>query len=106
MAPRYWPYPSQAINIQIFYYGMPTALVNNTDAADWDPLQLEVLQRGIDYQLALRWGQTVSGDAGATYSRYQAALAKAMNADRHPLRPGSPLGNLERQKYPQPRLIS
>jgi hypothetical protein len=101
-----WPYPSQNINMQVFYLGMPTTLVNTSDTADWDPLHLEVLQRAIDYQLALRWGQTVSGDAGACYSRYGAALAKAMPADRSPLRTGHPLTSLSRDNYPQPRLLS
>lgn len=99
-----WPYPSQNINIQVFYLGMPTTLVNTTDTADWDPLHLEVLQRAIDYQLALRWGQTVSGDPGATFSRYQSSLAKAMPADRSPLRSPNVLpGNGSR--YPQSSLI-
>lgn len=101
-----WPYPSQNINIQVFYLGMPAALVNTTDTADWDVNLLELLQRAIDYQLAIRFGNTVSGDVSATYTRYEACLAKAANADRSPLRAGRPLGVMSRGEYPQPRLLS
>jgi hypothetical protein len=79
-----WPWPSTDTNLQFVYSIKPAVLTSTTDAADWDPVQLEVLQRAIDYQCALRFGATVSGDPNGCMARYQAALAKAAPTDKTP----------------------
>lgn len=77
-----WPAPSTARNWPIIYYRRPATLVNNTDEADWDPLQLTVLQRAIDVQLCIRWTTIMAGDAETCQKRYEKALNLAINNDR------------------------
>lgn len=77
-----WPAPSTTRNWPILYYRKPSTLVNNTDVADWDPLQLTVLQRAIDYQLALRFGTVLAGTPKECEEALQRALALAINNDR------------------------
>jgi hypothetical protein len=77
-----WPYPSQSRNWPIIYYRRPATLVNNSDEADWDPLNLEVLQRAIDVQLAMRFGPVMHGDVDQCEKDYRAALNKAIANDK------------------------
>lgn len=77
-----WPAPSTTRNWPIVYYRRPAQLVNNTDEADWDPLQLTVLQRAIDYQMAIRFGTVLAGNVQDCYASYQKALNLAINNDR------------------------
>jgi hypothetical protein len=77
-----WPAPSTTRNWPIVYYRRPAQLVNNTDEADWDPLQLTVLQRAIDYQLAIRYTTVMAGDAKTCHDNYLKALNLAVNNDR------------------------
>lgn len=88
-----WPYPSQTRNWAIVYYRRPATLVNNSDEADWDPLNLEVLQRAIDVQLALRFGPIMHGDVNQCEKDYRAALNKAIVNDKENAnRPGTGRG--------------
>lgn len=77
-----WPAPSTTRNWPCIYYRLPATLVNDTDEADWDPLQIEVLQRAIDYQLAVRFGPIMHGDADTCLKHYEKALNLAVNNDR------------------------
>jgi hypothetical protein len=77
-----WPYPSQSRNWAIIYYRRPATLVNNSDVADWDPLNLEVLQRAIDVQLAIRFGPVMHGDVDQCEKDYRSALNKAIANDK------------------------
>ena len=77
-----WPAPSTTRNWPIVYYRRPAQLVNNTDEADWDPLQLTVLQRAIDYQMAIRFTTVLAGTVKDCYEAYQKALNLAINNDR------------------------
>lgn len=77
-----WPAPSTTRNWPIIYYRRPAQLINNTDEADWDPLQLTVLQRAIDYQMAIRFGTVLAGTVKDCYEAYQKALNLALNNDR------------------------
>lgn len=77
-----WPAPSTTRNWPIIYYRRPAQLVNNTDEADWDPLQLTVLQRAIDYQMAIRFTTVLAGTVKDCYEAYQKALNLAVNNDK------------------------
>lgn len=77
-----WPYPDLDREYPIIYYRMPATLVNTTDVADWDPLHLEVLQRAIDYQLAIRFGDVVAGTAEACEKRFTTSNARAIDYDK------------------------
>lgn len=87
-----WPYSDTTVGTPFFYYIKPATLANVSDEADWDTSHLELLQRAIDYQLAIRFGATVSGDSAVCYARYQAALAKARPADKTQAKNNNPLG--------------
>ena len=77
-----WPAPSTTRNWPIFYYRRPAQLINGTDEADWDPLQLTVLQRAIDYQMAIRFTTVLAGPVKDCYEAYQKALNLALNNDK------------------------
>lgn len=77
-----WPAPSTTRNWPIVYYRRPAQLINNTDEADWDPLQLTVLQRAIDYQMAIRFTTVLAGTVKDCYEAYQKALNLAVNNDK------------------------
>lgn len=85
------PYPSTNTNLPFTYYRRPANLVNTSDAADWDPQSLEVLQRAIDYQLAIRYGSLPAGDSNKCYERYERALVLAMPNDKTSVRRGDAL---------------
>lgn len=76
-----WPYPSQDLMVNLLYVRQPAALTSPTDTADWDANQLEVLERAIDFQIALR-GQCVAGSAEECRNRYEDALNRAFPMDR------------------------
>ena len=65
----------------ILYIKQPAALVSPTDEADWDPNQLALLERAIDYQMSLR-GQCVAGTADECLRRYKEELERAFPNDR------------------------
>lgn len=77
-----WPAPSTTRNWPGIYYRRPATLVNNTDEADWDPLQLTVLQRAIDVQLAIRWTTILHGDVTTCQKNYEKCLSLAINNER------------------------
>ena len=77
-----WPAPSTTRNWPIFYYRRPSTLVNNTDVVDWDPLQITVLYRSMDYQLSLLYGNVMAGTPKDCYEAYIKALNLAINNDK------------------------
>ncbi len=77
-----WPAPSTTRNWPIVYYRRPNTLVNNTDEADWDPLQITVLYRAMDYQLSLLYSNVMAGSPKDTQDAYLKALNLALNNDR------------------------
>lgn len=76
-----WPYPSIAAMCNLLYFKRPAALTLDTDIADWDPNQLEVLRRAIEYQIAIR-GECVAGTKEQCYAAYKDALGRAISNDR------------------------
>lgn len=79
-----WPYPSQKTYLAYDYYIRPAILTSGSDEADVDPVLLELLHRAIDYQLAIQFGQTVSGDRKVTQAAFEYALAKGAATDKQP----------------------
>lgn len=77
-----WPAPSTTRNWPIFYYRGPATLLNNTDEADWDPLQITVLYRAMDYQLSLLYSNVMAGSPKECHDAYLKALNLAVNNDR------------------------
>ena len=59
----------------------PAVLVNNTDEADWDPSNPDILYRAIDLHITYR-GQCRAGDTAACRANYQEALRRAAANDR------------------------
>ena len=78
----FWPYPQTAHDLRFYYHYQPATLVNLTDVADWDSMHLEVLERAMEYQLAIRYTNILAGDVPTTYQTYKVALAKAIAYDK------------------------
>lgn len=88
-----WPFPNQDATLNYMYYRSPAALVSTTDEADIDPMHLDVIQRAVDYQLALRYGNVVSGGQAETMAAFKGALATAEKMDKAPVPRGSILAS-------------
>jgi hypothetical protein len=76
-----WPYPEQAATINVLYSRAPAALTTGTDVADWDSVQIELLRRAIDYQIAAR-GDCAAGDRQTCLAAYKEVLSRAFDQDR------------------------
>ncbi len=76
-----WPPPSTDLMVNVLYLKSPANLTSGTDVADWDPLQIEVLYRAIDYQVSIH-GECIAGPTQACYDRYIEALNRAYSNDR------------------------
>lgn len=77
-----WPYPTVAQSIAYTFKARPTPLADETDLADVDPTWIEVLHRGIDYQIAVYFGDCVAGDSKSCLARYQEALSTLPTNDK------------------------
>lgn len=78
----FWPYPQTQHDFRFMYNQQPAQLVNLTDVANWDPQHLELLERAIDYELAIRYTAVKAGDVPQTFATYTSALAKAIVNDK------------------------
>lgn len=76
-----WPYPSANLMVNVLYVKAPAALTSSTDTVDWDPNQMSLLYRAIDYQISLR-GECVAGTPAECYERYQLELQRVFANDR------------------------
>ncbi len=78
-----WPYLTGSTTqpVNLLYLRMPATLVSGPDEADWDPLQLELLHRAIDFAVACR-GSCVAGDKAACFKAFQDQLAIAVGNER------------------------
>jgi hypothetical protein len=78
-----WPYISgdttQPVNI--LYLRMPATLSSGPQEADWDPLQLELLHRSIDFQIACR-GSCVAGDKEKCFKALQDQISISVGNER------------------------
>ncbi len=102
-----WPYPSSSEDVLLpyWYYRRPAALATANDIADVDPLWWgELLQRAIDYQVAIRYEGCVAGDAEKTYKRLIEAFTRFSINDKGPMNPTGPLGSYRAHGPLDPRL--
>ncbi len=79
-----YPYVQLDTQLAFTYYARPAQLLVDTQIADVDPNQVELLRRAIDYQAAIRYGTCVAGDAASCMARYKEALTHAEAGDRAP----------------------
>jgi hypothetical protein len=89
----FYPYPSQNELVGYSYFRKPAELVSPSDVADWDPAHNELLRRAIDVQLCVRYGTYAGGDAAASISRWESALAGAAPNTRESAGEPSALGS-------------
>ncbi len=82
---RMWPYPGLDNLVNYSYYKKPAALANSTDEADWDPCHVLLLRLAINYQMALRYEDCVTGDAKTCLANYQIQLAKSKPMNKNPM---------------------
>lgn len=76
-----WPYPNAYHSVHLLYYKRPALLVSPGDVLEWDPQQLMVLRRAIDYQCALR-GECVAGTIAECRSTLDEAIDTAWEWDK------------------------
>lgn len=76
-----WPWPNERRTVTILYYRRPALLSSANDTADWDPMQLPVLHRAIEYQASLV-GECVCGSPEQCLARYRDAVVAAEANDR------------------------
>lgn len=88
-----YPWPTASNNLPFWYYRKPALLTAGGDTADFDALHLELLQRSIDYQIAIRYESCVAGDPEKCMRRLLEALARFANNDKTPTNPTGPLGS-------------
>ncbi len=102
----FWPYPSSTedLNLPYWYYRRPVAMTTEVDVADCDPLWLELLQRSIDYQVAIRYDGCVAGTAEACFKRLQESFARFAMNDKGPMNPTGPLAGYRMSGPLTPRL--
>jgi hypothetical protein len=102
-----WPYfsGSEDTLLPYWYYRRPAALATANDTADVDPLWWgELLQRSIDYQVALRYESCVSGDPEKCLKRLMESFARFSMNDKGPMNPTGPLGSWRSRGPVDPRL--
>ncbi len=102
-----WPYPSDSEDRQMgyWYYRRPAALASANDTADVDALWWgELLQRSIDYQVAIRYESCVAGDPEKCLKRLMESFQRFSINDKGPMNPGGPLGTYRSRGPLDPRL--
>ncbi len=88
-----FPWPSASNQLPFWYYRKPALLTSGGDTADFDTLHLELLQRSIDYQIAIRYETCVAGDPEKCMRRLLEALSRFANNDKSPTNPTGPMGS-------------
>jgi voltage-gated potassium channel Kch len=102
-----WPYPSGSEDVLCgyWYYRRPAALSSGADTADVDPLWWgELLQRAIDYQVAVRYEGCVAGDPEKCLRRLMESFQRYSLNDKGPMNPTGPLGTFRSHGPLDPRL--
>lgn len=90
----FFPFPSSSEDVQLafWYYRKPALMTAGSDTADMDVLHLELAQRAIDYQVAIRYETAVAGNPEVCMKRLQEAFARFAQNDKSPLNPSGPNG--------------
>lgn len=102
----FWPYPSGSEDVLLpyWYYRRAAAMSVGSDVADVDPLWLELLQRAIDYQVAIRYDGCVAGTAEVCFKRLHECFARFAMNDKGPMNPTGPLAGYRMSGPLNPRL--
>lgn len=79
-----WPWPTEALTVNLLYFRRPAKLVSGGATADWSDLHEVVLRRAIDYQCALR-GECVAGTKAECKRALDEAIDLAFEADQTPV---------------------
>lgn len=77
-----YPYPSVDASYMVTFHARPAPVAVATDIIDFDPCQIEILHRAIDYQVAVEFGKSVHGEAAECLAGYTQALARMVTTDR------------------------
>jgi hypothetical protein len=96
-----YPYPSASEDILLpyWYYRKPATLSAGNDTVDMDPLHLELAQRSIDYQIAMRSESCVAGTPEVCFKRLMECFQRYATNDKGPMNPVGPMGSW-RAQYP------
>lgn len=82
-----WPYPTEDTDLAIIYKKRIGTLSSSGDTVDFDAIHRVVLNRAIDYQVAIRYGQTAGGlDEKVCERLYREAVNRCMDNDTKPQR--------------------
>lgn len=76
-----WPLPNVVYRVNLLYYRKPAILSNPTDTLDWDPLQIMVLRRALDY-IASTYAPCVAGTPAQCFTAYEEAISRALSWDK------------------------
>jgi hypothetical protein len=87
-----FPYPNASGQLPFWYFRKPALLTAGGDTADVDVLHLELVQRSIDYQIAIRYESCVAGDPERCMRRLLEAFQRFANNDKSPVNPTGPTG--------------
>ncbi len=87
-----FPYPTTSAQLPFWYYRKPALLTSGGDTADVDALHLELIQRSIDYQIAIRYETCVAGDPEKCMRRLLEAMSRFASNDKAPVNPSGPGG--------------
>ncbi len=75
-----WPWPTVAQRINFLYYRKP-ALVNSSDTLDYDPTQILLLRKVLDYHTAQR-GPCTAGTVAECRKSMDDAISLAYSWDK------------------------
>lgn len=87
-----FPYPNVSNQLPFWYFRKPAALVSGGDTADVDALHLELIQRSIDYQIAIRYESCVAGSPETCMRRLLECFHRMASNDKAPTNPTGPGG--------------
>ncbi len=80
-----YPWPSQDGDVNITYQKRIGEYSDSSSVVDFSPIHKHVLHRCIDYNVALRFGNTAGGlDSTACERAYRKTLSDAIDADQQP----------------------
>lgn len=96
-----YPFPNVSNQLPFWYYRKPAILVAGGDTADVDVLQLELIHRSIDYQIAIRYESCVAGAPEVCMRRLQEAFSRFAANDKASLNPTGPIGSRPQHIYPR-----
>ncbi len=89
----FYPYPNADELLPYWYYRRPATLVSGPDAVDCPATFLELLQRAVDYQLAMRFEACIAGNRSECQKALMECFRRMASNDQGPINPGGPLGS-------------